>query len=216
MTFPIGSILPDIYVLPALVFFAETLVLTLATLRTITIARGKKLPAAVLGFFEVSIWLFAVGQVMQNLSNLGCAAAFAAGFSLGNFLGVLIEQKLAIGNLYVQITTKRDASLLIEELRTAGYGVTKVDGRGATGPVELVITIVQRKELAKVTTIIQNFDSNAFYAVHDLQTATEGVFPERPARSVFPAPLARVLRAFATRSVHRTASKAHKQDSCAT
>lgn len=180
-------------VLPLLVFVAETCVLTLATLRTIAIARGKKLPAALLGFFEVSIWLFAIGQVMQNLSNLGSAAAFAAGFALGNYLGVLIEQKLALGNLSVKITTKRDAQALIEELRSAGFGVTWLSGQGATGPVQVVVTVVQRKDLPSVAAIIQSFDPNAFYAVHELQTAAEGVFPKRAPRSVIPGPL---LRAF--------------------
>jgi hypothetical protein len=81
--------------LPLLVFFAETIVLTLATLRTICIAKGNKRSAALLGFFEVCCWLFAIGQVMQNLSDFRCAVAFAAGFALGNYLGVFIEQKIA-------------------------------------------------------------------------------------------------------------------------
>ncbi len=122
----IGDMQPALSVPPLLVFAAETCVLTLATLRTIAIARGKKLPAAVLGFFEVSIWLFAVGQVMQNLSNLGCAAAFAAGFALGNYLGVLIEQKLALGNLSVKITTVIPGPLL----RAFQFGEPGVGRRG--------------------------------------------------------------------------------------
>ena len=191
---PIAAILPANSNLPVLVFLAETCVLTIATLRTIAIARGKRVPAALLGFFEVIIWLFAIGQVMQNLGNLGCAMAFAAGFSLGNYLGVLIEQRLALGNLKVQITTNRDASELIAALRSAGYGVTKLAGEGATGPVEIIMTVVQRKDLDDVVSIIECFDPNAFYSVNDLQSAAEGVFPRRPARSLFPAPIARMLR----------------------
>jgi uncharacterized protein YebE (UPF0316 family) len=189
--------LPEFTVLPVLVFLAETCVLTLATLRTITIARGKKAPAAALGFFEVNIWLFAISQVMQNLSNLQCAVAFAAGFSLGNYLGVLIEQKLALGNLNVQITTKRDAGALVEQLRFAGFGVTRLSGNGATGPVEVVFSIVQRKDLPAVACIIERFDAGAFYAVHDLQSAAEGVFRKRPPRSVIPEPIRRLFRALA-------------------
>ncbi len=194
MLLPIATILPENLLLPGLVFLAESCVLTLATLRTISIARGKKVPAAVLGFFEVNIWLFAISQVMQNLNDASCAIAFASGFSLGNFLGILIEQKLAIGNLTVQVTTKRDARELIDQLRSAGYGVTKIDGHGAMGPVEVVITVVQRKDLADVAAIIQNFDSAAFYAVHDLQSSTEGVFPKRESQSVIPSGLLRIFR----------------------
>src|SRR5690242_4113418 len=108
MTLAIGSIVATVPVLPALVFLAETCVITLATVRTIFIARGMKALAAGLGFFEVSIWLFAIGQVMQHLSSPDCYLAFASGFSLGNFLGVLLEKKLALGRVAVHMMTRRD------------------------------------------------------------------------------------------------------------
>src|SRR3954447_8929080 len=50
--------------LPLFIFVAEACVITLATVRTIFVARGMKYLAPLLGFFEVSIWLFAIGQVM--------------------------------------------------------------------------------------------------------------------------------------------------------
>src|SRR5437870_12238868 len=83
--------------LPLLVFFAELCVVTLSTLRIIFLSRGMKYLAPLLGFFEITIWLFAIGQVMQNMSDLGCFLGFAAGFTLGNYLGVRIEKKLALG-----------------------------------------------------------------------------------------------------------------------
>ena len=191
----IASMLPAGLILPLLVFMAETCVLTLATLRTIFIARGKKLVAAGLGFFEVSIWLFAISQVMQNLTSASCSLAFAAGFALGNFLGVLIEQKLALGNLSIQLTTNKDPRALLEELRSAGYGVTQLSGHGTMGPVAVVFTVVPRKERSNIATIIRRFDSSAFYSVHDLQTASEGVFPKRAERrGVVPAPLLQMLK----------------------
>jgi uncharacterized protein YebE (UPF0316 family) len=191
--------------LPLLVFVAETCVLTFATLRTIVIARGKKMPAAFLGFFEVCIWLFAIGQVMQNLGDVRCAIAFAAGFSLGNYLGVLIEQRLALGNVKVQITTGRNACELMEALRSAGFGVTKMDGQGATGPVEVITTVVERKDLSVVAAIIEKFDPSAFYSVHDLQSAAEGVFPKRPDRQYIPAQLLRIIRLIAPRGSRASA-----------
>ena len=163
--------------LPLLVFFAETCVVTLSTVRTIFVARGWKSLAPLLGFFEVSIWLFAITQVMQNLTNLSCSIAFAGGFSLGNFLGIFIEQKLALGNAAVHITTREDAADLIERLKKAGFGVTALEAQGATGPVQVVFTVIKRKELPNVVAIIKSFDPKAFYSVNDLKTAVEGIFP---------------------------------------
>ena len=103
--------------LPWVILFAEMVVITLATLRTIFIARGMKALAPLLGFFEVSIWLFAIGEVMKNLADWRCSLAFAAGFTAGNFLGILIEQTLALGSVMVRTITPRDPAPLIASLR---------------------------------------------------------------------------------------------------
>jgi uncharacterized protein YebE (UPF0316 family) len=175
--------------LPVLVFFAETCVVTLSTVRTIFIARGWKFLAPLLGFFEVSIWLFAISQVIQNLTSPGCFLAFAGGFSLGNYLGILIEQKLALGNVVVQITTREDASDLIEDLKLSGYGVTALDAQGATGPVQVIFTVIRRKELDNVVSIIRRFDPKAFYSVKDLQASAAGINPPPKRRGILPGPL---------------------------
>jgi uncharacterized protein YebE (UPF0316 family) len=163
--------------LPLLVFCAELAVVTIGTVRIIFVARGRKFLAPLLGFFEVTIWLFAIGQIMQNLSDLNCYLAFALGFTMGNFLGVLIEKRLAIGSVVVQITTNKDAGELIAGLRTAEFGVTSMDAHGATGPVQVVFTVIRRRDLEQVTAIIRDFDPQAFYAVNDLQAAAAGISP---------------------------------------
>src|SRR5262252_7149327 len=109
--------------------------------------------APVLGFFEVSIWLFAIGQIMRNLSDPGCYLGFAAGFTLGNFLGVMLERRLALGSVVVQVITPRDAARLVEALRAADHGVTTLDGLGGTGPVRVVLTVIKRRELEAVTAL---------------------------------------------------------------
>ncbi len=81
--------------LPLLIFVAEVCVVTISTVRIIFLSQRQKVLAMVIGIFEVSIWLFAIGKVMQNLSDPFCSIAFATGFAIGNYLGVVIEQKLA-------------------------------------------------------------------------------------------------------------------------
>ena len=161
---------------PLFIFVAEMCVVTIGTTRTIFVSRGMKAPAAVLGLFECSLWLFAVGQVFQNLSNLGCSAAYAGGFALGNYLGVLLEEKLAVGSVLLRVITRRDAAPLIQDLAAADYGVTRLDGRGAVGPVQVVLTVVKRRQLRHVVGLIKRFDAGAFYSVDDLQSAAAGVF----------------------------------------
>jgi uncharacterized protein YebE (UPF0316 family) len=90
-------------ILPLLIFAARICDVTLGTLRIIFVSRGKKLLAPLLGFFEVSIWLLAISQIMQNLNNPVCFLAYAGGFAMGNFVGILIEDKLAMGILVIRI-----------------------------------------------------------------------------------------------------------------
>jgi uncharacterized protein YebE (UPF0316 family) len=175
--------------LPLFIFAAEVCVVTISTMRTIFVARGMKFLAPFLGFFEVSIWLFAIGEVMKNLNNPSCYVAFAGGFTLGNFLGILLEKRLAIGSVWVRIITRRDAGGLVDALRSADYGVTTLDAQGTTGPVQMVVTVVPRKELAHVIALVKGFDPRVFYAVDEVQAAAEGVpslAPKR-ARSFLPA-----------------------------
>jgi uncharacterized protein YebE (UPF0316 family) len=163
--------------LPLLVFVSELCVVTLATLRTIAVARGMKYLAPLLGVFEVSIWLFAIGQVMQNLNSPLCAAGFAAGFALGNFLGLVIEEKLAIGNLVIRVISRKDVGELMASLKAAECGVTRIEAEGVTGPVQIVLTVIKRKQLEKVVAILKRFDPKVFYSVDDVQSAEAGIFP---------------------------------------
>jgi uncharacterized protein YebE (UPF0316 family) len=163
--------------LPVLVFVAEMCVVTLCTIRFIFIARGKKVLASLLGFFEITIWLFAIGQIMQNLTNISCFLGFAGGFTFGNYLGILIEKKLALGNLVVHITTHKDPTDLIASFKAASYGVTTINARGTTGPVQVIFTVIKRKELDQIVGLIKRFDPSAFYSVNDLQAASRGIFP---------------------------------------
>jgi uncharacterized protein YebE (UPF0316 family) len=167
-----------VFVVAAPIFLAELCVVTLGTLRIIFVSKGRKLLAPFLGFFEVSLWLFAIGQTMRNLGEPVCFVAFAGGFAAGNYLGVTIEERLALGISVVRIITHRDPGPLIEGLKEAGYGVTTIDARGATGPVRIVLTVVRRKERGDVLAIVNRFGGKAFYSVDDLQSAAEGVFRE--------------------------------------
>jgi uncharacterized protein YebE (UPF0316 family) len=163
--------------LPLAVFVAEMSVVTIGTLRIIFVSRGRRLLAPVLGFFEVSIWLFAIGQTMQNLSNPACFAAFAGGFTFGNFFGVLIEKRLALGTVVVRAITRTSGLVLAERLSEGGYGVTLFDGQGATGPVKMILTVVPRRELAAVTVLLRATDPAVFLSVEEIQSASQGVFP---------------------------------------
>jgi len=156
-------------IIPLLICLARIVDVSLGTLRIILLSKGAKNIAPVLGFFEILIWLLAIGQVMQNLTNITNYFAYALGFALGNYIGIMIEQKLAMGMVVVQVITRRDASELINFLRLADFGLTVIEANGGTGPVHLIFTITKRSNLPYIIKTINNFNPKAFYAVEDIR-----------------------------------------------
>ncbi len=169
--------------LPVMVFLAEMCVVTIGTVRIIFVSRGQRVLAPLLGFFEIIIWLFAIGQIMQNLSNVYCYMAFAAGFTIGNFFGVLIEKRLAIGTAVIQIITPKNPNHLVERLKEEGYGVTSIAAQGANGPVTIILTLLKRREIERVKELLRAIDPQLFYSVEDIQSSAAGIFPSNRTRA---------------------------------
>jgi uncharacterized protein YebE (UPF0316 family) len=163
--------------LPALVFFARVVDVTLGTLRIIFTSRGKKVLAPLLGFVEVFIWVSVIAQITRRADNVVAYFAYAAGFATGNYVGMFIENKLAIGMLVVRAIIPGSVLELTKTLIEKGYGVTRVDAHGSQGPVNLIYTIVMRRNLPEVADIIQKEYPNAFFTVEELRSVERGVFP---------------------------------------
>lgn len=204
MEFASGDMYTYVY-LPLLIFFARMIDVTLMTLRIIFVSRGKRYLAPLLGFVEVFIWIAVVSQVIRGANNLVAYLAYAAGFAAGNYVGIYIENRLAIGTLVVRaivqagprslgagpaksgtgpalggmgsLSTETTAEELVRRLHDAGYGVTTVDGQGATVPVKLVYTVIKRKDLKHVMEILHEFEPKPFVTVEEVRSAEQGVFP---------------------------------------
>lgn len=114
---------------------------------------------------------------MQNLDNVFCYLAYAIGFASGNFIGITIEEKLAMGIMIVRVFTTNDSDKLIDTLRAKGFGVTSVAGQGGSGPVNIVYTVIKRSCLPEVVAIIKQFNPKAFYSVEEVRSVNAGVFP---------------------------------------
>ena len=166
-------------VIPLLIFVARVIDVSLGTVRVIFVSRGLKYLAPIVGFFEILIWLLAIGQIMKNLSNPVCYVAYAGGFAMGNYVGIAIAEKLSLGVVLIRVVTKRDALTLVERLQEEGYGVTSVDGHGSGGQVKVVFTVVARRQLSSVVQLIKTFNPHAFYSIEEVGYVEKGTFPLR-------------------------------------
>lgn len=172
-------------ILPLLIVLARIADQTIGTLRLIFLSKGFRLLAPVLGFFEVIIWLLAVSQIFQHLDNWFTYFAYGLGFAIGNYIGIVVEQKISLGNVIVRIVPKYDTTELIHYLREYNFGVTSVPAEGSRGPVKVIFSIIKRRDIEDFVTIIKRFNPNAFYTIEDVRAVHEGVMHNTPSRSVF-------------------------------
>ncbi len=165
-------------ILPLIIFVARICDVTIGTIRIILVSKGQKKIAPFLGFFEVLIWILAIGQIMTHLDNFVCYIGYAAGFATGNYIGMIVEEKLAMGTLIVRIITPKETSGLLENLHNQGFGATIFDASGRDGKVSIIYTIVSRKQLKNIEDTISNFYPQAFYSIEDLRSVKNGIVPD--------------------------------------
>lgn len=166
-------------ILPLLIFLTRIVDVSLGTLRIIFINKNLKVYAAVSGFFEVLVWLLVIRQIFQRLDSPLCFVAYAAGFAAGNYVGLIIENKISIGRVLIRIITRMEADGLIDFMRSSGYGLTVVEAQGMTGPVKVIFAIVERVEIEAIAKRIKQFNPHAFYSVEDIRFVSEAVTPHR-------------------------------------
>jgi len=161
--------------LVALLIFCLRLVdVSMGTVRILMAVRGRRLLAAVIGFFEVSIFLVAISQVVNNIENWWNVLAYAAGFAVGTVVGMTIENKLALGIAEVDIVSMGKGTEIAEALRAEGYGATEFLGAGKTNLVDMVRAVVRRREIGAVMDAAIAVDDSAFITVVETQRAHRG------------------------------------------
>jgi len=159
----------DFVILPVLILMARVVDVSLDTIRVIMVAKGYRNLAPFIGFFQSLIWLITITRIMANLDNWFTYIGYALGFALGNYVGMILEGKLALGYELIRVITKKGADDLINGLREQGYAVTTVPGMGREGEVGVIYIIIKRRVLRDVVGIIQKFNPNAFYTIEDMR-----------------------------------------------
>jgi len=161
-----------VWYIPVLIFFARIADVSIGTIRMIFVIAGWRYRSAALGFVEVLIWALAIGGLIQYITQPIALLAYCGGFSAGNLVGMMIEQKLALGTRVVQVINRDHTLGLPTKLRDAGYRVTCVDGKGRDGPVEIVYTVVRRKVLPDVLDKIEAIAPQAIVTVERAEHAS--------------------------------------------
>ncbi len=165
---------PEAWLFALLIFALRVGDMSLDTLRVLFVVRGKKGIAWILGFFQSLLFVIAITSVLAHLDNPLNVIGYAAGFATGNVLGMIIEERLAVGHIQLTIISMNRGAAVCEALRIAGFGVTEIPGRGKNGTVSVILTSVFRKDVDRLETIILETDPEAFVTREDVRPMRRG------------------------------------------
>jgi uncharacterized protein YebE (UPF0316 family) len=159
---------------PLLIFGLRIVDVSMATIRMLLIMRNQKVLVPLIGFFEVLIWIVAVGSAIRNLDSVWHVLGYAGGFATGSLVGIKLEEWLAVGLASIQVISQHGGVELAEALRGRGFGVTEFAGQGREGKVEVVQTVVLRRQIREVLEEVDRWDPDAFVSVEEPRTIRRG------------------------------------------
>ena len=139
------------------------------------VVRGKRFHAAGIGFLEATVYIMALGYVVERLSDPISIIVYGLGFATGNVVGSLIEERMALGFVTVQVITLVEPSKLSEALREAGFGVTIIEGCGREGIHPILHIILPRKRFKELQGMVEQWDEKAFVTVLETKSTLGGV-----------------------------------------
>jgi uncharacterized protein YebE (UPF0316 family) len=176
---------PEFYawvILPLMIFLARVGDVSMETIRVIYISKGIKFIAPFIAFFEIVIWLLAMEVVMSDLTNIVNFFAFAFGFATGTYVGLVIEEKLSIGMVILRIITTGDSNdAIVMFMQSEKLGVTCMDAHGSRGDVKMILSLVNRTDVPRITSHLRATNPHAFFSIEDVRYVNEGIFrPKKP------------------------------------
>lgn len=160
-----------VWYLPILIFVARICDVSVGTLRSVFVISGYRKIAVILGFFEVLIWVLAVGGVLKHLTNPFAVIAYAGGYAAGIMVGMTVEDRIALGLRMIRVINPDQGVHVATLLRQHGFRVTRLEGSGQKGPVEVSFLVIPRKKLPEVRALLSEHAPAAFVTVERVDRA---------------------------------------------
>ena len=159
-----------------LILTAKIIEVAISTLRIILISKGYRREGTILSFIEILLWTFVASRVIMGIAEAPIKGiVYSIGFSIGVYLGSLIEGRIALGRVLVQvIASKEKSSSLIDSLRENGYAVTEMAAHGRDSEKAVLMIFANRKGKEEIVGEIRALDASAMIIINDISTLYGG------------------------------------------
>ena len=145
----------------------------IGTIRIVMLVRGKRVLAGVLSFLESFVWLLAAAQVLSSLGEDPIKmVAYAGGYAAGTMLGSSVERWIAMGKCLMRIVVPNNSPDVANTLRARGYYATVVNAEGRDGGVRIVFSVIPRRRVSDMLTLVHELSPKAFVTFEEVSTST--------------------------------------------
>jgi len=164
----------------AAIFLAKLFEVAITTVRLVLTTRGNRIAASLLAAVEITIWLIVISTVLMGINEDPLrAVAFGLAFVIGIYLGIILEDKLALGLAQIECIAGYDeAKVVADKFRTLGYGVTTYECEGMDGKKQTLIMKIHRRDVPKAMVILKEYD-HLFVTVTDIRKLSIGNIERR-------------------------------------
>ena len=169
------------WLLAPAIFLARVLDVSLGTFRSIVVFRGYPALAAAIGFIEVLVWVTAASQVLRQVNAWPLTLAYAGGFACGNYLGVWLEAKVAMGRELLRVISHAAPGALTAQLSDFGQQVVALKGELNGRPAEVLLITADRRQTPRLLAAVRAADPDAEYTITDVKSVSRSG-PELPRR----------------------------------
>lgn len=154
--------LENALIMMAIIFIINVVYVSMFTMRMILTLKGRRYIAAIVSTVEIVIYVVGLGLVLDNLNEIQNLIAYALGYGLGVVVGSIIEEKLALGYIVVNVTSSNPDLKFTQQIREKGYGVTSWYSYGMEGDRLSMQILTPRKYELSLYELIQEIDPKAF------------------------------------------------------
>ncbi|MEN2768113.1 DUF2179 domain-containing protein [Ornithinibacillus xuwenensis] len=154
--------LSNALVMVAIILIINVVYVSMFTIRMILTLKGRRYVAAFVSMFEIVVYIFGLGLVLDNLNEIQNVVAYALGYGIGVVVGSIIEEKLALGYITVNVVSGNPDLNFTKRLREKGYGVTSWSAYGMDGDRLSMQILTPRKYELKLYEEIKTIDPKAF------------------------------------------------------
>ena len=166
----------DLILAGLFVFIMRLIDMSLDTTRLLLVVRGRRLYAGLIGAVQATVFILAVSVVLSGPLNFWKVVGYAGGFACGVMLGMVLEERLAIGYAMLRIFSTTGGKAIVETMRAAGYAVTEFSAQGRTGNITVVNAVVLRRQVQEIREIADKIDSDAFVTIDEAHPLQRGYF----------------------------------------